>query len=87
MFGFNRKSGEKVMTPTSQSPGDGSIDRLEEGVMCSSGNPWFVGSNPVEVDGFFQDVKILSISPPGGTFSGGPDFEIPGLLRTPSLKK
>ena len=28
----------------------------------------FGGSNPAEVDGFFQDVKILSTSPPGGTF-------------------
>ena len=29
----------------------------------------FAGSNPAEVDGFFQDVKILSTSPPGGTLS------------------
>ena len=27
------------------------------------------GSNPGEVDGYFQDVKILITSPPGGTFS------------------
>ena len=27
------------------------------------------GSNPTEVDGFFQDVKILSTCPPGGTLS------------------
>ena len=29
------------------------------------------GSNPAEVDGFFQDVKILSTSPPEGTLSWG----------------
>ena len=29
----------------------------------------FAGPNPAEVDGFFQDVKILSTSPPGGTLS------------------
>ena len=39
------------------------------GVKCSSRNPSFTGSNPAEVDGFFQDVKILSTSPPGGTLS------------------
>ena len=27
------------------------------------------GSNPAEFDGFFQDVKILSTSPTGGTLS------------------
>ena len=31
----------------------------------------FTGSNPTEVNGFFQDVKVLSTSPPGGTFSWG----------------
>ena len=31
----------------------------------------FAGSNPAEVDGFFQDVKIMSTSPPGGTLSWG----------------
>ena len=32
----------------------------------------FAGSDPTEVDGFFfQDVKILSTSPPGGTLSWG----------------
>ena len=36
------------------------------GVTCSPRDPRFVGSNPAEVDGFFQDVKILSTSPPGG---------------------
>ena len=34
------------------------------GVPCSTRDP---GSSPAEVDGFFQDVKILSTSPPGGT--------------------
>ena len=41
------------------------------GVTCSSRDPRFAGSNPAEVDGFFQDVKILSTSPPGGTLSWG----------------
>jgi hypothetical protein len=36
--------------------------------MCLSRDLRFAGSHPVEVDGFFQDVKILSASPPGGTF-------------------
>ena len=29
------------------------------------------GSNPAEVNGFFEDVKILSTSPLGGTLSRG----------------
>ena len=37
------------------------------GVMCLPKDPRFAGSNPAEVDGFFQDVKILSTSPQGGT--------------------
>ena len=37
-------------------------------VTCSSRDPRFAGSNPAEIDGFFQDVKILSTSPPGGPF-------------------
>ena len=42
-------------------------------VTCSPRDPRFAGSNPTEVDGFFQDVKILSTSPPGQTLSwGGP---------------
>ena len=38
-------------------------------VTCSPRNLRFAGSNPAEVDEFFQDVKILSTSPPGGTLS------------------
>ena len=41
------------------------------GVSCSPRDPRFAGSNPAEVDGFFQDVKILITSPPGGTLSWG----------------
>ena len=41
------------------------------GVTCSPRDTRFVGSNPAEVDGFFQDVKIMSTSPPGGTLSLG----------------
>ena len=37
------------------------------GVPCSLRDPRLAGSNPAEVDGFFQDVKILTTSPPGGT--------------------
>ena len=37
------------------------------GVTCAPQDPRFAGSNPAKVDGFFQDVKILSTSPPGGT--------------------
>ena len=40
-------------------------------VMCSPRDQRFAGSNPAEVDGFFQDLKILSTSPPGGTVSWG----------------
>ena len=39
------------------------------GLTCSSRDPRFAGSNPTEINGFFQDVKILSTSPPGGTLS------------------
>ena len=34
-----------------------------------------------EVDGFFQDVKILSKSPPGGTLGWGSESEISGSLK------
>ena len=39
------------------------------GVTCSPRDPRFAGSTLAEVDGFFQDVKFLSTSPPGGTWS------------------
>ena len=32
-------------------------------VTCLSQDPRFAGSNPAEVAGFYQDVKILSTSP------------------------
>ena len=51
------------------------------GVTCSPRDPRFAGSNQAEVDGFFQDVKILSTSPPGGTLRGGPEYEISGSLK------
>ena len=41
------------------------------GVTCSPRDPRFAGSNPTEADGFFQDVKILNTSPPGGTLNWG----------------
>jgi len=45
------------------------IDGL--GVTCSPRDTRFAGSNPDEVHGFFQDVKILSTSPPVGTLGRG----------------
>ena len=51
------------------------------GVPCSPRDPRFAGSNPAKVDGFFQDVKILSTSPPGGTLSWVPEAEISGSLK------
>jgi hypothetical protein len=44
-------------------------------------DPRFAGSSLAEVDGFFQDIKILSTIPPGGTLSRGPESEISGLLK------
>ena len=44
------------------------------GVTYAPRDPRFAGSNPAEVDGFFQDVKILSTSPPGGTLCWGSRF-------------
>ena len=41
------------------------------GSTCSPRNPRFAGSNPAEINEFFQDVKILNKSPPGGTLSWG----------------
>ena len=38
-------------------------------VTCSPRDPRFAGSNPAEIDEFFQDVKILSTSPPGAVSS------------------
>ena len=51
------------------------------GVTCSSRDPRFAGSNPAEVDGFVQNVKILCTSPSGGTSSWGPESEISGSLK------
>ena len=41
------------------------------GVTYSPRDPKFADSYPAELDGFFQDVEILSTSLPGGTFSWG----------------
>ena len=51
------------------------------GVTCSPRDPRFACSNLTEVDELFQDVKILSTSPPVGTLSGGSEFEISGSLK------
>ena len=42
------------------------------GVTWSPRDPRFADSNPAEVDGFFQDVKIQA---------GGPESEISGSLK------
>ena len=57
------------------------------GVTCSPRDPRFAGSNPAEVDGFLQDIKILSTSPTGGTLSWGPESEISGSLNNLKLEK
>ena len=44
---------------------DVGLDDLK--ITCSPRDPRFAGSNPAEISGFFQDEKILSTSPPGGT--------------------
>ena len=57
------------------------------GVTCSPRDPKFAGSNPAEVDAFFQDVNILSTSPPGGILSWGSrvwDFR---LVKEPQVWK
>ena len=51
------------------------------GLTCSPRDPRFAGSNTAEVDGCFQDVKILSKSPPGGTLSWGSRVYISGSLK------
>ena len=51
------------------------------GVTCSPRDPRFAGSNPTEVDGFFQGVKILSTCPPGGTLTWGPEPKISSSLK------
>ena len=55
------------------------------GVTCLPRDPRFAGSNPTEVDEFFQDVKILSTSSPGGT--GGQESEISGSLKNLNHEK
>ena len=44
------------------------------GVKCSPRDPRLAGSNPAEVDGFFQEVKILAQA-------GVPESEISGSLK------
>ena len=50
-------------------------------VTGSPRDPRFSGSNPAEVDGFFQDVKILRTSPSGEALSWGSESEISGSLK------
>ena len=50
------------------------------GVTYTPQDPRFAGSNPAEVDGFFQDVKIPNTNPPGGTLTWGSDSENSGSL-------
>ena len=46
-----------------------------------SNNVFVARSKVCEFNGFFQDVKILSKSPPGGTLSWGSESEISGSLN------
>ena len=60
------------------------------GVTCSPRDPSFAGSNSAEVDGFFQDVKILSTRPQGkgGRLTAeGPESEISGSLKNLKTEK
>ena len=57
------------------------------GVTCSPRDSRFAGSNPAEVDGFFQDLKILSRSPPGGALSWGSRFWDFRLVKEPQAWK
>ena len=50
-------------------------------VTCLPRDPRFAGSNPADVDGFFQDVKILSTSSLGGTLSRCSRSEFSGSLK------
>ena len=52
---------------------------------CSPRDPRFAGSNPAEVDGFFQDIKILSTSPLGGTLSRGSPVGNIRLVKEPQV--
>ena len=49
--------------------------------MCSPRDSRFAGSNPAEVNGFFQDEKILNTSPRGGTLNRGSESEISDSLK------
>ena len=53
------------------------------GVMCLPQDTMFVGSNLAEVNGVFQDVKILSTSPPGGTLNCGSRIRYYRLVKEP----
>jgi hypothetical protein len=53
------------------------------GVTCLPRGPGFAGSDPAEVDGFFQDVKILSTSPPGETLIWGSRVRDLRLVKEP----
>jgi hypothetical protein len=55
--------------------------KLSQAEKFSPRYPRFASSNPAEVDGFFQYVKILNTIPPGGTLSWGPESEISGSLK------
>ena len=56
-------------------------------VTCFPRDPKFAGSNSTEVEGFFQDVKILSTSPLGGTLSWGSRVRNFRLIKEPQVGK
>ena len=47
------------------------------GITCSPPDQRFAGSNPAEIDGFLQDVKLLR----KGLRARGPESEISGSLK------
>ena len=56
-------------------------------VTCLPRDPKFAGSNQAENDGFFQNVEILSTSPPGRTLSCGCRVIFSSLKNFKSEKK
>ena len=62
-YKYNEKQSTNSSTMSSLT-----VYKVGLGVRCSPRDTRFAGSNPTEVDGFFQDVKILSTSSPEGTW-------------------
>ena len=76
--------GDRLATPRAVC--DSLVGLGGPGVTCSPRDPRFAGSYPAEVVGFFQDVKILSTSPPGGTLSRESQSEISCSLKKSKIE-